>query len=137
MRVTSSLQSKVEEYGDEVFDKLKNGAHIYFCGLKGMMPGILNMLEKVAKKNKLNWETFLKELKKAGELFFGSNDLCGKWDGNDTYHLILLIIPLCWDGLTKTSRKRVVPFVFRLNGRQPSEDLKKSSIFFTLWPSAS
>lgn len=30
----------MEEYSDEVFDLLDNGAHIYFCGLKGMMPGI-------------------------------------------------------------------------------------------------
>ena len=33
------IQDKVEEYADEVFDLLDNGAHIYFCGLKGMMPG--------------------------------------------------------------------------------------------------
>lgn len=57
----------MEEYGDEVFDKLNKGAHIYFCGLKGMMPGILGMLEKVAKKKKLNWENFLKDLKKKGK----------------------------------------------------------------------
>ena len=35
------IQDKVEEYADEVFDLLDNGAHIYFCGLKGMMPGEL------------------------------------------------------------------------------------------------
>jgi len=35
------IQDKVEEYSDEVFDLLDNGAHIYFCGLKGMMPGAL------------------------------------------------------------------------------------------------
>jgi len=34
------IQDKVEEYSDEVFDALDKGAHIYFCGLKGMMPGI-------------------------------------------------------------------------------------------------
>ena len=33
------IQDKVEEYADEVFDLLDNGAHIFFCGLKGMMPG--------------------------------------------------------------------------------------------------
>ena len=33
------IQDKVEEYADEIFDLLENGAHIYFCGLKGMMPG--------------------------------------------------------------------------------------------------
>merc|ERR1711968_360339 len=35
------IQDKVEEYADEIFDRLSKGAHIYFCGLKGMMPGIL------------------------------------------------------------------------------------------------
>jgi ferredoxin-NADP reductase len=34
------IQDKMEEYADEVFDQLDKGAHIYFCGLKGMMPGI-------------------------------------------------------------------------------------------------
>jgi ferredoxin--NADP+ reductase len=29
------IQDKVEEYSDEIFNKLDNGAHIYFCGLKG------------------------------------------------------------------------------------------------------
>jgi ferredoxin--NADP+ reductase len=29
------IQDKMEEYADEVFDKLDKGAHIYFCGLKG------------------------------------------------------------------------------------------------------
>ncbi|CAM9610821.1 unnamed protein product, partial [Ectocarpus sp. 13 AM-2016] len=61
------IQDKVEEYGDEVFQKLSQGAHIYFCGLKGMMPGILNMLEKVATKKKLDWESTLKDLKKKGQ----------------------------------------------------------------------
>lgn len=60
---------KVEEYGDEVFKKLSDGAHIYFCGLKGMMPGILNMLEKVATKKKMNWDNTLKDLKKKGKFF--------------------------------------------------------------------
>jgi len=38
------IQDKVEEYADEVFDLLDNGAHIYFCGLKGMMPGTVCLL---------------------------------------------------------------------------------------------
>ena len=42
------IQDKVAEYADEVFTRMDNGAHMYFCGLKGMMPGILEMLEKVA-----------------------------------------------------------------------------------------
>ncbi len=42
------VSTQVEEYADEVFDLLDNGAHIYFCGLKGMMPGIQDMLERVS-----------------------------------------------------------------------------------------
>lgn len=33
------IQDRMKEYADEIFDLLANGAHIYFCGLKGMMPG--------------------------------------------------------------------------------------------------
>ena len=28
------IQDKVEEYADEIFDRLDKGAHMYFCGLK-------------------------------------------------------------------------------------------------------
>jgi len=59
------IQDKVEEYADEVFNKLENGAHIYFCGLKGMMPGIQDMLKGVAEKKGLNYDEWLKGLKKA------------------------------------------------------------------------
>jgi ferredoxin--NADP+ reductase len=31
------IQDKMEEYADELFDLLDNGAHIYFCGLKGVL----------------------------------------------------------------------------------------------------
>ena len=39
------IQDKVEEYADEIFERLQNGAVMYFCGLKGMMPGIQDMLK--------------------------------------------------------------------------------------------
>jgi ferredoxin--NADP+ reductase len=42
------VQDKIEEYSDEIFKLLDGGAHIYFCGLKGMMPGIQDTLKKVA-----------------------------------------------------------------------------------------
>jgi len=58
------IQDKVEEYADEVFDKLENGAHIYFCGLKGMMPGINEMLEGVAAKKDIDFDVWSKKLKK-------------------------------------------------------------------------
>merc|ERR1711907_317603 len=61
------IQDKMEEYADELFDRIDKGAHIYFCGLKGMLPGISGMLERVATEKGLNWEEKLKELKKAGQ----------------------------------------------------------------------
>merc|ERR1711920_561459 len=58
------IQDKVAEYADEIFEKLSNGAHIYFCGLKGMMPGIQSMLEGVAEKKGIDYDDWLKGLKK-------------------------------------------------------------------------
>jgi len=59
------IQDKVEEYSDEIFNKLSNGAHIYFCGLKGMMPGIQAMLKGVAESKGLDYDEWLKGLKKS------------------------------------------------------------------------
>ena len=61
------IQDKVEEYGEEVFGLLQEGAIIYFCGLKGMMPGINDMLERVATSKGIDWDTFQKDLKKNGQ----------------------------------------------------------------------
>jgi ferredoxin--NADP+ reductase len=58
------IQDKVEEYADEVFNKLDNGAHIYFCGLKGMMPGIEEMLKGVTAKKDIDYTEWSKKLKK-------------------------------------------------------------------------
>ena len=61
------IQDKVEEYADEIFDRLGKGAVMYFCGLKGMMPGILEMLDGVSKEKGIVWEDKLKEWKKNGQ----------------------------------------------------------------------
>merc|ERR1711904_93218 len=61
------IQDKVEEYADDVFDRLDKGAHIYFCGLKGMMPGIQDMLEGVAKGKGLEWADVQKKWKSNGQ----------------------------------------------------------------------
>ena len=42
--------------------------HSYFCGLKGMMPGILEMLEAVAQKKGMDWKEKLTHLKEEGQL---------------------------------------------------------------------
>ncbi len=57
------LLPQVEEYADEVFDLLDNGAHMYFCGLKGMMPGILDMLKRVSEEKGRNFDEFVEALK--------------------------------------------------------------------------
>ena len=61
------IQDKVEEYSEEIFTRMDNGAHMYFCGLKGMMPGITGMLEDVCNKKGIKWEDKLTEWKKAGQ----------------------------------------------------------------------
>lgn len=40
-----ALQERLAEHAEEIFERLDKGAHMYFCGLKGMMPGILETLE--------------------------------------------------------------------------------------------
>ncbi|KAL3772532.1 hypothetical protein ACHAW5_004514 [Stephanodiscus triporus] len=57
------IQDKVEEYADEIFAKLEGGAHMYFCGLKGMMPGIQDMLAGVCKSKGIDYEEWIKGLK--------------------------------------------------------------------------
>merc|ERR1711988_1390797 len=61
------IQDKVAEYADEVFTRMDSGAHMYFCGLKGMMPGITEMLQAVSESKGLVWEEKLKSWKKAGQ----------------------------------------------------------------------
>jgi len=39
------------------------GAHIYFCGLKGMMPGIQDMLKAVASSKGIDYEKWTEGLK--------------------------------------------------------------------------
>ncbi|KAL3926469.1 MAG: hypothetical protein SGBAC_013465 [Bacillariaceae sp.] len=57
------VQDVLAERADDLMERLDNGAHIYFCGLKGMMPGILEALEQVAIRKGLDWGTKLKEYK--------------------------------------------------------------------------
>lgn len=57
------VQDKIEEYSEELFKMLDEGAHIYFCGLRGMMPGIQETLKRVAESRGESWEEKLKQLK--------------------------------------------------------------------------
>jgi len=61
------IQDKMKESKDEIFDRMDKGGHIYFCGLKGMMPGIQTMLQGVAAEKGLDWDETLKKWKKGGQ----------------------------------------------------------------------
>ena len=58
------VQDVIAQNGKELFDRLDNGAHVYFCGLKGMMPPILETLDAVAQSQGVVWSEKLAELKK-------------------------------------------------------------------------
>lgn len=56
-----------------MFDLLDNGAHMYFCGLKGMMPGILDMLQRVSKEKGRNFDEFVEGLKHKNQWHVSTN----------------------------------------------------------------
>jgi len=55
------VQDVLRQNSQELFAKLEAGAIIYFCGLKGMMPGILEALEEVANAKGIDWSAALKK----------------------------------------------------------------------------
>jgi ferredoxin--NADP+ reductase len=57
------VQDVLAENATKLFDRLENGAHLYVCGLKGMLPGILATLEAVAASRGMDWDTTLKKYK--------------------------------------------------------------------------
>lgn len=57
------VQHVMQQNAQELFQRLDNGASCYFCGLKGMMPPILETLEQVAAAQGLDWDAKLKEWK--------------------------------------------------------------------------
>ena len=50
------VQDIMEEHSKCVLNLLDNGAHIYFCGLKEMMPCIQSMLKRVVESQGESWE---------------------------------------------------------------------------------
>ena len=57
------VQHRLQEHADELFQRLNNGAHIYFCGLKGMMPGIEATLQDACQQRDIDFKVWLKNLK--------------------------------------------------------------------------
>ena len=61
------IQDKVKENGKEIFDRMEGGAHLYMCGLKGMLPGVSEAMEEIAKSQGKDWGETLKKWKKGGQ----------------------------------------------------------------------
>jgi len=60
------VQHRLAQYADDIFKRLEHGAHIYFCGLKGMMPEIEQTLEQACNERSLDFKAWVKSLKKEG-----------------------------------------------------------------------
>lgn len=67
--VVNYVQDVIAQNGKELFDRLDNGAYIYFCGLKGMMPLIIEILDAVAQSQGVIWSEKLAELKKNNQFY--------------------------------------------------------------------
>jgi len=61
------VQHVIARRGGELFDRLDAGAHVYFCGLKGMMPPVLATLEEIAAGRGVAWDEKLRALKARGQ----------------------------------------------------------------------
>jgi ferredoxin--NADP+ reductase len=61
------VQDQLAANGEEIFSRIEKGASIYFCGLKGMMPGIMDAMEGVAKSKGMAWESKLEEWRSKGK----------------------------------------------------------------------
>merc|ERR1712151_741403 len=56
------VQHVIKSKADELIDRINNGASVYFCGLKAMMPPILKTLESVAKERGIDWNEKIRSL---------------------------------------------------------------------------
>jgi len=61
------IQDKVAEYGSEIFDRMDKGAHLYMCGLRGMLPGVTATLQEIAESKGEKWDDVLGRWKKGGQ----------------------------------------------------------------------
>ncbi|KAA8495790.1 Ferredoxin--NADP reductase, cyanelle [Porphyridium purpureum] len=61
------LQNKMAEYAEELYSLFKKpNTYVYMCGLKGMAPGVDDIMTEIFAKDGLDWAEYRKEMKKAG-----------------------------------------------------------------------
>ena len=61
------VQHRMEEHAEELYDRLEKGAHLYMCGLRGMLPGVQELLKQVAAGKGGDYDEFMEGLKKNGQ----------------------------------------------------------------------
>ena len=61
------VQHRMEEHAEELYDRLEKGAHLYMCGLRGMLPGVQELLKQVAAGKGVDYDEFMEGLKKNGQ----------------------------------------------------------------------
>ena len=62
--LNTSVADVIYQNGDQIFSLLNGGAHIYFAGLRTMMPGILETFERIAQERGVDWADMLAELER-------------------------------------------------------------------------
>ena len=61
------VQHRMEEHAEELYERLEKGAHLYMCGLRGMLPGVQELLKQVAAGKGVDYDEFMEGLKKNGQ----------------------------------------------------------------------
>jgi ferredoxin--NADP+ reductase len=61
------VQDVLRERADDLLERLDGGAVLYFCGLRGMMPPVLDALEALCRARGIDWSSRLKQLKDGGQ----------------------------------------------------------------------
>lgn len=61
------VQNKIEELCSDIYGRIDNGAHIYFCGTRAMMPAILSIFQSYSARNGITWTDKLNEWKSKGQ----------------------------------------------------------------------
>eukprot|EP00919_Chromeraceae_sp_WS-2016_P047790 GHVR01113250.1.p1 GENE.GHVR01113250.1~~GHVR01113250.1.p1 ORF type:complete len:164 (+),score=46.39 GHVR01113250.1:152-643(+) len=64
------IQGRLAERKKDVLGKLREGAHLYVCGHKGLWPGVVDVLREAVEEEGGggNWEDLHKEIKKNKKL---------------------------------------------------------------------
>mmetsp|Transcript_16869 Transcript_16869/g.33692 ORF Transcript_16869/g.33692 Transcript_16869/m.33692 type:complete len:96 (+) Transcript_16869:80-367(+) len=60
------VQDLISRDGEQIYDRIEGGGVAYFCGLKGMMPGVLEAFEGICEGRGVAFKEKMKEWKSKG-----------------------------------------------------------------------